>query len=903
MNHFKHKLQLLLLLIFPMTMQATGTVYLVFGSDTAIWQGMSTPQYNCTYDLSLYTNAERNAYAAMDPAFRAQMLDSYNQPMKMTWWMMAGNIFRYATNNDVPVNNIMTLYLMQKYHGEEVLINGDELSIHYHTFFWSDYDRDGLSFWNQALTFEESKADWDVTLAQFLLEEDVFPVSFRSGWHYMDNTWQHELNNILPYSMHNAWPANHVDTEEPLDNTYNWSESPSAFVPFRPSLDNYMIPGDGPGWNVRSSSFQQVINYGYMDTVFNHASQGRDQLACFWAHLPETDFVENMATMHDLATAASEIYPDVEFRYCSAIEAMQLWRGNLDTIPPEVTFQINGVAGSREINISSNETLFQPNPFVAAKYKDGSYRVLSSELTSENHWQILDIPFDVELAKLAVAATDTMGNLTTHSISVIPDDIYLDNLDPQYTELSGSWATQEDAAWGIDSRSASVTTEQPASYAWSIELQGDSYYHIHTQVTDQDEPHAPISISVTSASGSDTYTLNPPFEAKQWLYVATPYLSGSQVTIAVESAVPDSINNAILCGDVIKLSASVREKDLHLSTRHLEFGEISQGEHFSRTIQLENRGLNALNIESLTLNNDLLQLNRSAPFSITPMATVELVLSIDPIDPGVFNDTLHLTCDDPLNGQVDISIDGTVGYPFRIVDNEDMSNYMEYGPWATSVAVAHGTSSRYVYLGESGSAVFTSQLDYQGLYDVSEIVPRTVNSADQALYTIEIDDVTIDSVYLNQNEGSGNWVLVGRYYFPAATPIKIGVRDDGSSSSGPVLRADAIKFQMVHPLALSEESSFLLPDAISLKQNYPNPFNPATTIRFELGSSEHVQLKIYDLQGRMIRTLVDEHQLKGQHELIWNSLDQSGNSMSAGVYLCQLTTTNDTQTIKMLLLK
>ena len=156
--------------------------------------------------------------------------------MKMTWWMMAGNIFRYATNTNMPVPNIMTLYLMKKYHGDNVLANGDELTLHYHTFYWSDYDQDGMYFWNQAKTFLESLDDFNVTLAQFLLEEQVFPVSFRSGWHYMDNDWQNYLDErILPYSLHNDYPHKKTSDPEPIDNIYDWSEAPSAFVPYHPS--------------------------------------------------------------------------------------------------------------------------------------------------------------------------------------------------------------------------------------------------------------------------------------------------------------------------------------------------------------------------------------------------------------------------------------------------------------------------------------------------------------------------------------------------------------------------------------------------------------------------------------------------------------------------------------------
>jgi len=144
MTQAKHILNLFLILFFSFTSIQGATVYLVLGSDTAIWDGMSVNRYHNTYNQALYTDPSMNAYEVMDPAFRSQFVDSYGQTMKMTWWMMAGNIFRYATNTNFPVPNIMTLYLMQKYHGENVLINGDELSLHYHTFFWSDYDQDGM---------------------------------------------------------------------------------------------------------------------------------------------------------------------------------------------------------------------------------------------------------------------------------------------------------------------------------------------------------------------------------------------------------------------------------------------------------------------------------------------------------------------------------------------------------------------------------------------------------------------------------------------------------------------------------------------------------------------------------------------------------------------------------------
>jgi hypothetical protein len=196
-------------------------VYLVIGSDTAIWNAGTTVDVNPRhphYKQDSFTDPKSVSYKVMEPAFRNAFRDSFSNSLKLTWWMMAGNIYRDADNLNVPIANTMTLYLMKKYHGNAITQLGDELSLHYHTFFWSDYNGDGTNHWSQSRTFHECRDDFDFTVAQFLLDEDVFPVSFRSGWHFMDNEWQQELDELLPFSMHNASPRKSTDSTEPFGN-------------------------------------------------------------------------------------------------------------------------------------------------------------------------------------------------------------------------------------------------------------------------------------------------------------------------------------------------------------------------------------------------------------------------------------------------------------------------------------------------------------------------------------------------------------------------------------------------------------------------------------------------------------------------------------------------------------
>jgi hypothetical protein len=88
------------------------------------------------------------------------------------------------------------------------------------------------------------------------------------------------------------------------------------------------------------------------------------------------------------------------------------------------------------------------------------------------------------------------------------------------------------------------------------------------------------------------------------------------------------------------------------------------------------------------------------------------------------------------------------------------------------------------------------------------------------------------------------------------------------------------------------------PSAYSLEQNYPNPFNPETRIRFSLPVSGHVSLKIYDIAGREIVTLVDEIRIAGSYETRF-----SASNLSSGVYFYRIIAGKFRETMRMIVLK
>ena len=86
----------------------------------------------------------------------------------------------------------------------------------------------------------------------------------------------------------------------------------------------------------------------------------------------------------------------------------------------------------------------------------------------------------------------------------------------------------------------------------------------------------------------------------------------------------------------------------------------------------------------------------------------------------------------------------------------------------------------------------------------------------------------------------------------------------------------------------ADQSITMIPDQFNLDQNYPNPFNPATIIAYQLPETRNVVLKIYNVLGDEICTLVDEKKQAGHHHISWNGKDAAGNEVTSGVYLLRI---------------
>ncbi len=154
-----------------------------------------------------------------------------------------------------------------------------------------------------------------------------------------------------------------------------------------------------------------------------------------------------------------------------------------------------------------------------------------------------------------------------------------------------------------------------------------------------------------------------------------------------------------------------------------------------------------------------------------------------------------------------------------------------------------------------GSNVYTDTTDSLGRYSITA--------------------TSCDSFFITETLQTG-WTQT----FPPSPGNHNGVFTQGQCT------IDSLNFgNQIDSLSTNIYEEEIIPESYILYQNYPNPFNPETNITFELPVLTHVVLKIYDVHGREINTLVNNIKEPGVHVVKWNGTNYSGNQVSSGIYI------------------
>ena len=163
----------------------------------------------------------------------------------------------------------------------------------------------------------------------------------------------------------------------------------------------------------------------------------------------------------------------------------------------------------------------------------------------------------------------------------------------------------------------------------------------------------------------------------------------------------------------------------------------------------------------------------------------------------------------------------------------------------------------------------------------------TLGGIPEGDYYIKVDRMPYSTAYY------GNTIELSN-----ATPVTMGEAGNFSVTS-----VDVELIPMSTTSVEDEGNVTNVPSKFELMQNYPNPFNPTTTIRYALPKASHVTLKIYNLRGELVKTLLNGYQAALNHQVTWNGDNEAGQKVAAGIYLYQLQAGNHKQTMRLILLK
>ncbi|MDP8220433.1 MAG: C25 family cysteine peptidase, partial [Candidatus Stygibacter frigidus] len=177
---------------------------------------------------------------------------------------------------------------------------------------------------------------------------------------------------------------------------------------------------------------------------------------------------------------------------------------------------------------------------------------------------------------------------------------------------------------------------------------------------------------------------------------------------------------------------------------------------------------------------------------------------------------------------------------------------------------------------------------------------------DPAVHQTESGNGIIQVNYntVNNPDDDSNYCTIGIEDSYQEDGVLYSYADIYPSSATELQNGLAIKFTTEYPvLFIGNDVADILPSLPVLNANYPNPFNPETTISFSLPENANIELSIYNVKGKKVKTLVSGNMDAGDHETIWYGRDDEGRQVSSGVYFYKLKSERYTTTKKCVLMK
>ncbi|NMC43023.1 MAG: T9SS type A sorting domain-containing protein [candidate division Zixibacteria bacterium] len=190
--------------------------------------------------------------------------------------------------------------------------------------------------------------------------------------------------------------------------------------------------------------------------------------------------------------------------------------------------------------------------------------------------------------------------------------------------------------------------------------------------------------------------------------------------------------------------------------------------------------------------------------------------------------------------------------------------------------------------------------------DITVAVHAPVIITGNVLLPGTVVSYVIDSIETVIADWSGIYTISVPYgWSGAVTPTMTGYTFTPADRNYTAVLSDQINQDFMPSIAtdVDDETGDPLPDRFAVAQNHPNPFNPSTVIEYAVPKQARVTIAVFDVLGRWVRTLVDDVQPAGWHQVVWDGADQAGSGISTGIYFYRLQADGYTQTRKMVLMK
>ena len=262
---------------------------------------------------------------------------------------------------------------------------------------------------------------------------------------------------------------------------------------------------------------------------------------------------------------------------------------------------------------------------------------------------------------------------------------------------------------------------------------------------------------------------------------------------------------------------------------------------------------------------------------ISVMESIPQQLALNPLENQYGNATITVTVQDDggvENGGIDTKV---VTFTATVNPvNDPPSNFNTLGEYLLgSGQYISGTdfrtlyitpenvndSIRFVWVPSSdvdGDNVQYRMIGYQGLEFLSMTAYTNENFKTWAL-----KDLVAETDTISVAEGSWNVIATDGQSFNTAIAVGGQLRVDGRQ---------------------------LIPDVLEIKQSYPNPFTTFATIEYDVPTTQNVVLRIFNIRGQIVKTLVSEDKSPGYYSVVWDGTNDNGDEVSSGVYFCQMYT-------------